>query len=363
MGALGMRQVSVSAPTDDLAAYELFLRGRQQFHARGSGPLKSAIADLRAAVERDPEFAEAWSYLAASLSTIPGYERMDVAEFENYEREATLAAERALRLDPGQALAAAVQGQITGRVDRLKRMQLLERAVAMAPDDVTILMWAGNDLFTAGAYLDETLPLLERAYRLDPLSGINNGVLGMAYLAAGRRDLAYQHIRRANELGWPHGAIAMALDLFDQGEVDAAIAILRAFWPADESLWTDSARLAWEFLQRVMRGEATSADVAAFTTSEVLDEREMGWHRVYYQVLGDYERMFDSWLAFELDYVYLFRQVFYPGGRAVMEHPRMLELAEKHLVIPVWEAKGYPFGCERVQDERGDHFNCPDWPK
>ena len=155
----------------------------------------------------------------------------------------------------------------------------------------------------------------------------------------------------------------MALDLFDQGEVDAAIAILRAFWPADESLWTDSARLAWEFLQRVMRGEATSADVAAFTTSEVLDEREMGWHRVYYQVLGDYERMFDSWLAFELDYVYLFRQVFYPGGRAVMEHPRMLELAEKHLVIPVWEAKGYPFGCERVQDERGDHFNCPDWPK
>jgi hypothetical protein len=70
-----------------------------------------------------------------------------------------------------------------------------------------------------------------------------------------------------------------------------------------------------------------------------------------------------GWPAIETDCESLFRQVFNPGGRAVMEHRRMHEVAEKLLLIPVWESKGYPFGCERVQDASGDHMSCPDWPQ
>ncbi len=83
----------------------------------------------------------------------------------------------------------------------------------------------------------------------------------------------------------------------------------------------------------------------------------------YYKILGDYERMFDVWLAKEHDYDYLLRYVFIPGGRPVMEHPRMIEVAEKHLLIPLWESKGNPFGCERVRDDIGDHLSCPNWPQ
>ena len=80
MGAMGMGQITVSAPTDDMAAYELFLRGRQRFYQRGEADtLENSIEDLQAAVARDPEFAEAWSYLAASLRTQTGYKLMDVA--------------------------------------------------------------------------------------------------------------------------------------------------------------------------------------------------------------------------------------------------------------------------------------------
>ena len=81
-----------------------------------------------------------------------------------------------------------------------------------------------------------------------------------------------------------------------------------------------------------------------------------------YLILGDYERMFDAWLAIESDYEYLFRYIYIPGGRAAMEHPRMIDVAEKQLLFPLWESKGYPFGCERVQDEIGDHLSCPNWP-
>ena len=353
-GALGMGQVAVSAPTKDMAAYELFLRGRQQFFARGFEPLKASIADLEAAVSRDPEFAEAWSYLAASLRTVTGYTTMSAAEAQGFRRRSEAAAERALELDPTQALAVATKAQNAIEVSRFEALELLNRAVEMAPDDAGILMWAGDELYTSGAYLDEALPLLERSYRLDPLSGINNGVLGIAYLAAGQRELGYQHIRRASELGWPHGIDSMVLDLHWHGQTEAAIEVWRTTLPANESEWTDGNKAFWEFAKRVLRREITSDELV-----EGLD----GLNFLAYRSSGDYDRMFDAWLAIESDYEYLFRTIYIPGGRAAMEHPRMIEVAEKQLLFPLWESKGYPFGCERVQDDIGDHLSCPNWPE
>ena len=363
MGALGMEQVSVAAPTDDIAAYELFLRGRQQFYARGYDPLVSAVEDLEAAVARDPEFAEAWSFLAASLATIPGYKLMDAAETEEYVRRSEAAAERALALDPKHALAVAVQGVNASGVDRIKALELYERAVELAPDNAGILMWAGNERYWSGAYLDEALLFLERAYRLDPLSGINNGVLGITYLAAGQRDLAYQHIQRANELGWPYALDSMMLDLIWRGETDAAIKSLRAILPGDESTWTDEGRAKRALSLRILRREITSDELAEVITDTGLFSEDLVRQVHFYRILGDYERLFDAWLAIESDYEYLFRYIYIPGGRTAMEHPRMIEIAEKQLLFPLWESKGYPFGCERVRDEIGDHLSCPNWPE
>jgi TolB-like protein len=363
MGALGMAQINVSAPTDDMAAYELFLRGRQQFYERGVGALESAVADLQAAVARDPEFAEAWSFLAASLSVLPGYQTMDAATAMDHVRWSEEAAERALALDPNQALAVAVQGQNARGHDRIRALDLLDRAVEMAPDHAGILMWAGNDLFITAAYLDEALPLLERAYRLDPLSGINNGILGIAYISAGQRELGYQHVRRANELGWVHASGVAALDLLWAGEIDAAIEFSQTYWSDESPDWTDDPSTVWDIDQKVMRREISSDELAEVFGTTNSHKRDLGWSVYYYQVLGDYDRMFDAWLAMDNDYEFYFREVYLPSGRVVMEHPRMIEVAEKQLLIPLWESKGYPFGCERVQDDIGDHLSCPNWPQ
>jgi TolB-like protein/Tfp pilus assembly protein PilF len=362
MGALGMAQVIVAAPTDDMAAYELFLRGRQQFYERGFEALESAAADLEVAVARDPEFADAWSFLAASLATIPGYKLMTAADTEEYVRRSEEAAKRALALDPKQAFAVAVRGVNATGVNRTLSLELYDRAAEMAPDNAGILMWAGNELYWSGAYVDEALPLLERAYRLDPLSGINNGVLGIAYLAAGQRELAYQHIRRADELGWPYALDSMMFDLVHRGETDAAIETQRAYWPTDESAATDEDRAKRELSHRVLRREITSDELADVIANTGLFAGDFVRQVHFYRILGDYERLFDAWLAIESDYEYLFRYIYLPGGRPAMEHPRMIEVAEKQLLFPLWESKGYPFGCERVQDQIGDHLSCPNWP-
>ena len=323
----------------------------------------SSAEDLEAAVARDPEFAEAWSFLAASLATIPGYRLMDAAETAEYVRRSEAAAKRALALDSKQALAVAVRGVNATGVDRIKTLELYNRAVEMAPDNAGILMWAGNELYWSGAYVDEAIPLLERAYRLDPLSGINNGVLGITYLAAGQRDLAYQHIWRASELGWPYALDSMMFYLVWRGETDAAIGSLRANLWADESTLTDKNRADQALSHRVLRREITSDELAEVITDTGLFSEDLVRQVHFYLILGDYERMFDAWLAIESDYEYLFRYIYIPGGRAAMEHPRMIEVAEKQLLFPLWESKGYPFDCERVQDEIGDHLSCPNWPE
>ena len=363
MGALGMAQITVSAPTDDMAAYELFLRGRQQFYQRGVGPLESSIVDLEAAVARDPAFADAWSFLAASLRTYPGYTVLDSAVIEDYYRRAGEAAERALALDPDQALAVAVLGQIAGETDRVKSLELSERAAEMAPDNAGIVMWAGIARFHAGVDLAETLALFERAYRLDPLSGVNNGLLGIAYLAAGQRDLGQHHIRRAKELGWPYAFEILALDIYSTGDVDAAIAIRRESFDENPFFESLDLGLITEIDQKIWRREISPDELAELLASTDPFNGDLSMEVYYYTILGDYERLFDAWLAREYDYMFVFRYVYLPGGRPVMEHPRMLELAEKQLLIPLWESKGYPFDCERVQDDIGDHLSCPDWPK
>jgi TolB-like protein len=363
MGALGMGQITVSAPTDDMAAYELFLRGRQLFYQRGADALENAIADLQAAVDRDPDFAEAWSFLAASLEIHTAYKLMDAATAMVFMREARDAAERALALDPNQALAVAVLGQIASTKDRLEEIALLDRALELAPDDAGITMWAAAARFTAGAYLDEALPLFERAYRLDPLSGINNGELGIAYLASGQRDLGYQHMRRAVELGWPYANDVAVLDLLWTGKIDAAVEAAKELYIDDgyyESIDIERAR---EIGEKVLRREITSDEMSEIFASTDQYDGDFYTHVYYYRILGDFDRMFDAWLAMDWEYEYLIRIVYNPSGRAVMEHPRMLEIAEKLLLFPVWEAKGYPFNCERVQDDIGDHLSCPDWPE
>ena len=363
MGALGMGQIAVSAPTDNMAAYELFLRGRQQFYERGAGPLEGAIADMEAAVALDPEFADAWSFLAASLRTYPGYISLEPTVTADYYRRAEEAAERALALDPDQPLAVAVLGQNAAETDRIKGLEFAYRAAEMAPNHAGILMWAGNAGFLAGAYLDETIPFFERAYRIDPLSGINNALLGVAYLAASQRDLGQQHIRRAKELGWPYAFDTLALDIYSTGDVDAAIVSGRKLFDENPYFESMDLDLIADIDEKVWRGEITSDELAEILASADPFNGDPTSEVYYYTILGDYERLFDVWLARDYDDRYLFRNVFIPGGRPVMEHPRMLEVAEKQLLIPLWESKGYPFGCERVQDDIGDHLSCPDWPQ
>lgn len=360
LGALGMADISVAAPTKDMVAYELFLSGRKHFYLRGEN-LKRAELDLKAALARDPGFAEAWSYLAAVQQTMHGYVNLDPLALEQYQSDASQSAARALELDPNQALAVAIQGTILYHTDRVAGLALCDRAAEMAPNDAGLKMWAADRRYDAG-YMDAALPLFERAYELDPLAGINVGLLGLAYLASGRRDEGRRMIRRAQELGWVGADGVLLRDLVHTGEIDAAIAIRDSM--IDDWDLTDEIKQQVKVLSaKVLRREISGAELAR--RARVIDPNVSDEALFFdYLYAGDFEKFFDVWLEWPADTpTYETRLVFTPSGKEIAEHPRFVDVAERFGLMALWNVRGLPSGCEMVSDSLGRHLSCPNWPQ
>lgn len=121
-------------PTRNLEAYDLFLRGRA-LEVRGTGGARQAIPLYQRAVELDPNFAEAWTRLAASWTSRAN-------SITDYAPEAAPAAraalERAFSFNPDSAEALIVRAELARGVDfdfaaaerDLKRVEVLRGVTA-----------------------------------------------------------------------------------------------------------------------------------------------------------------------------------------------------------------------------------------
>jgi len=179
-------------PTEDLEAYQLYLKGRHA--AETLGDWDTAIRYLQQAIARDPGYALAYDGLAYYYVTIadwgmPGNEALPRA------REA---AEKALRLDPSMAEAhtwlAAVHWWYD--YDYAAARREFETAIAMLPDSATAHDFYGKYLLAAGQ-VDEGLAESRRAIALDPLSPESNALLGLHLYFARRYDEAIKELRTA----------------------------------------------------------------------------------------------------------------------------------------------------------------------
>jgi tetratricopeptide (TPR) repeat protein len=294
---------------------------------------------------------------------MPGYSNFTPEQRAEIEGEARRAAERALELDPGSGLAVAILGNLES--DLLMSLELLDRAVELAPNDSSLIMWAASMRLQTGVYREEALAMLEHAYRLDPLVGINNGMLGLAYLANGKFELGQRHVLRAQELGWSYIMPSLLQARLARGD---AKAVLREADQAIESggdRWSKAFRIQVNVMREVIAGNMNAEELYSLEQSLKLEGKTTNF-KLAYLVLGQLDHYFDGWEdaidrgAVEL---YTFRYIYIPGGRIIVEHPRFLETAERYGLIPFWETHGYPMGCERVEHDDGDRLSCTDWPE
>jgi TolB-like protein len=346
-GILGQRQVAVAASTANLDAYQSFLKGRARFHARED--LLAAIDDLSGAVKQDPDFAEAWIYLAATWGVVPGYSDVDAARAQTETRAAL---ERAQALAPEHPMVLAIRAQFLELEGDLPgALALLEDSAASSSQDSNPMMWRGTLLLRSG-YIDEAIAVLESAQKQDPLAGINNGYLAFAYLSAGQNQKAEASARKAWSQGWRIALPVIVYDMAARGERERAVALWDEFFTPHVPAENAERNAAW----KEVLGNPESKALDAMNIDPVATSIESGI------AVSRFDRMLDEAEQFlkqaRDDQQWWLRSAWLPSTLGLREQPRFFAIAEDLGMVRMWETRGYPGGCTRVESSDGDHLDC-----
>jgi serine/threonine-protein kinase len=188
---------SAARGTEDLQAYDLYLRGRFFFQKRGEDALRSALAFFEQAAAKDPAFARAYAGIADVYAVLPLYADVRI---DSVLPLGLRSIDKAIALDSTVPEAYASRANLLGVGWRWSEAERdYERALGLDPNYATAHQWYGEMLLLNGR-VDEALTQLRRATELDPLSPIAYGSYGLALGIAKRDVQAQAAVRHALDL-------------------------------------------------------------------------------------------------------------------------------------------------------------------
>ncbi len=226
-------------PPESLDAWANFQIGLSKEAVYDDAMLREAEQYFRRAVELDPDFNLAYAWLARAIMR-----RSHVFEIEQAERtqsfaDAAALAQKAIALNPGNAVAHSVLSLIMAVEGRPNEaVATATKAISLNPNLPVARSALGYAYFCVGE-LDDSLACFNQALRLDP---IDPGRVTLHILlchvnrALGEYDEAVGHGRAACEVGvqsyLPYVHLASALSLAgQQREAEAAAARARELQP------------------------------------------------------------------------------------------------------------------------------------
>jgi TolB-like protein/Flp pilus assembly protein TadD len=226
----GQREQLAGRPTQNLAAYEAFLKGEQLSQNLGSGDpamLRRASEYYERAVALDSGFAQAWAQLSRALSLvyINGTPRPSDAE------QARVAAERALALAPREPGGHLALGDYfsNARSDYGRALQAYQAGLRVAPSNADLLSASALAEEGAGRW-GEALAHFTQAQALDPRSVATARRLATPLLWLRRYPDALAAIDRARALDPANLDVleTKAMVFLAQGNLDEARRVIRA---------------------------------------------------------------------------------------------------------------------------------------
>jgi len=186
--------------TENIEAYQAYLRGRHFWNKRNEDGLKRSIQYFQQATDIDPVYAAAYAGMADAYSVLVHYGFASPSPEESLQK-AKAAATRALEIDDTLAEAHASLGLIKAYYehDNLGAEREFRRALELNPNYATAHHWYSDYL----AMVDrpaEAMAEIRRAQELDPLSPIINTTLGERLYYARQYDEANEQFRRTLEI-------------------------------------------------------------------------------------------------------------------------------------------------------------------
>ena len=192
------REAISQAPTEDVEAYNYYLKGRQLFHAFTRSYLLLAKEMFAKAVEIDPGFARAYAGMASSISRLWGMYNVPT------DAEELLAiTDKALELDPNLSEAHAARGEALANSDRRdEAAAAFERALELDPNSFDASLSYARFCVTEGK-LEKSIELYTRALEIQPDDCQAPLLLQIVYRSLGRNEEAESYgrlgLKRAEE--------------------------------------------------------------------------------------------------------------------------------------------------------------------
>jgi len=212
-----------TAPTDNLEAFDHYLRGRQLMATRAVDELRLSTQEFLTAVEIDPEFALAWVGVADSHDLLSSYDDLPQGTFDNTRDDAI---NRALALDPNLGAAYASLGALLfDQGENEKAEEAHRRAIELSPNYATAWHWLGITIRQNYLRAAEALPYLVRAAELDPNSAVILTALGGNYGMTGDFEASKRYDNRLVEMHpeFSQGWSSLSYAILTEGDVAGSI--------------------------------------------------------------------------------------------------------------------------------------------
>ncbi len=211
-------------PTLNPEAYQLYASGIYNWLRRDIDATDAAVADFKAAIREDPDYAMAWASLAGVLCAQSAF---GIKPAVVVLSEAKLAAQHALDLDSELAEAHATMGHVLVQLEHryAEGERYYQRARELNPSLGFARLWSSINFLNLGRP-DDALAQARRAQELEPANLAFSAHVGRVLYYSRQYAAAIEHLDRLLTL-MPTFADARSISgraLMHQGKTEAALA-------------------------------------------------------------------------------------------------------------------------------------------
>jgi serine/threonine protein kinase/Tfp pilus assembly protein PilF len=281
----------VKRHTENVEAYNLYLKGRYQLFRLTPEGLAKSKEYYEQALALDPNYALAWHGLAAFYNVLGLSGQMPPKAANAQADQAT---RKALQLDDLLAEAHAMMGALRAGEFDWKGAELeFSRALELDPKSEDVLRWYDHYYLGPMKRVDEAITAFLRAVEIDPLSPFLQSGLGYNYCLKREWNRAIEQCRNAIELDpqcWAHMLLGSCY--YHMGKHDDAI---RAMETQAHVLGRCSfalGNLGWAYASTGRTGEALKLLEELRTRAQ--KQYTPSWSfAVIYSGLGEMDNAFD----------------------------------------------------------------------
>jgi len=224
------QQILYQKPTENVEAYAHYLRGKaaSKGYGRELGDIDKTIESFQAAIELDPQFAEA--YAALAIDWTERFWGTDKTGEELFHALDALQHAQALAPESAETLNAEGYYHYWGHLDYAPAITAFDRVLQREPGNYQALRGKAYVLRRLGQF-DGSIAMMDQLLVLDPLDSEIPADIGYTLLRTGQIEVAEVMMRRSVTLSPDrfYGRFTLSELLLMKGELEAAWQMMESF--------------------------------------------------------------------------------------------------------------------------------------